>query len=138
VGEELEEQSPAVVELAEELRELGAGHRFDGFVLDRLADRDADAGRGAVAQHALLDGVCEEGPDDGDVVADRRRREHALGDVRVGLRREPGDQGLDVARLDLGQAQSALEIEVGMSRASSIWRYQVRVEARMPFDVRPQ
>ena len=65
------------------------------------------------AQYALLDGICEEGPDDGDVVADRRRRERALRDVRIGLLREPGDERFDVARLDLGQPQPALEIEVG-------------------------
>jgi hypothetical protein len=113
VCDELEEQSPVLVELAEEPRELRARHRLDGFVLDRLANRDPDAGGGAVAQYALLDGICEEGPDDGDVVADRRRRERARGNVRVRLRGEPGDQRLDVARLDLGQAQSAFEVEVG-------------------------
>jgi hypothetical protein len=68
VRQELEEQPPVVVELVEEPRELRAGHRLDGFVLDRLADGDADAGSGAVAQRALLDGICEEGSDDGDVV----------------------------------------------------------------------
>src|SRR5205085_10844322 len=75
-------------------------------------ERDAYPSGRAGAEHALLNGVSEQRPHNGDVPLDRRAGESVVGAPRVRLVGQPLHERLDVARLDLREAELALGVEV--------------------------
>jgi hypothetical protein len=65
-----------------------------------------------VADDAFRLGIAEERAQDGDVLADRGLCEQPSG-ARIALLEQPPHEALDVAGLDLGEAQAADPVEVG-------------------------